>query len=261
MRRTEEEFYIGYLPRAPAGIAARVRAAVVALLVFAALLGLVLAGLQRPFGPGVFEFGVSRELRGVIQASPYPMLLVPRPGDTSMADPFSRYSLTVFGKRGANDAVAGYDGRAVSLQGSLIYRDGRTMVEIQGDTIQPLAGPEEDGLRALLPRDGEDLGTMTLDGEIVDSKCFLGVMKPGNLKPHRACAVRCISGGVPPVLVVRDSDDRATYFLLVSASGEAVNREVLDRVAEPVRIKGRVVRHGDLLVLAADPATYRRLTP
>jgi hypothetical protein len=235
--------------------------AVVALLVIVSLLGVVLAGLQRPFAPSVFEYGVSRELRGVIQAQPYPMLLVPRPGDTSLGDPFSRYPLTVFGKRGADDAVAEFDGRAVRLQGSLIYRDGRTMIEIQDETIRPLLEAEDEPLRAMLPRDGEDLGILTLDGEIVDSKCFLGVMKPGNLKPHRACAVRCISGGVPPLLVVRDSDERATYFLLVSASGAAVNREVLDLVAEPVRIKGRVVRHGDLLVLAADPATYRRLTP
>ena len=31
--------------------------------------------------------------------------------------------------------------------------------------------------------------------------CFLGVMKPGRSKPHRACAVRCISGGIPPFKV------------------------------------------------------------
>ena len=44
-----------------------------------------------------------------------------------------------------------------------------------------------------------DLDTFTLIGEIVDSKRYLGVMNPGNGKVHRDCAVRCLSGGIPPI--------------------------------------------------------------
>ncbi|MFO1512850.1 MAG: hypothetical protein U1F83_08070 [Verrucomicrobiota bacterium] len=102
------------------------------------------------------------------------------------------------------------------------------------------------------------LGKQTLLGEIVDSKCFLGVMNPGQLTPHRACAIRCISGGVPPVLLVRQQDGPAAYLLLVSADGKPVNKQVLDMVAEPVEITGDVERQGELLILRADPATYRR---
>src|SRR5947207_1819862 len=98
------------------------------------------------------------------------------------------------------------------------------------------------------------LGRRTLVGEIVDSKCFLGVMNPGQLTPHRACAIRCISGGVPPVLVVRQKNGPAIYLLLVASDG----KPVLDIVAEPVEITGEVEREGDLLILRADPATYHR---
>jgi hypothetical protein len=84
-------------------------------------------------------------------------------------------------------------------------------------------------------------------------------MNPGELKPHRACAARCISGGIPPVLCVRDDAGRASYFFLVSAAGAPVNQDVLDFVAEPVEVTGEVVRSGDDLVLRADPASYRRL--
>jgi hypothetical protein len=38
-----------------------------------------------------------------------------------------------------------------------------------------------------------------------------------------------------------------------------VNDAVLDLVADRVRIEGEVLRHGDLLVLESDPATYARL--
>ena len=47
------------------------------------------------------------------------------------------------------------------------------------------------------------------------------------------------------------------YFLLVSDDGSTVNSRVLNMVAEPVSITGRVLRRGDLLLLMADPATYR----
>ena len=104
----------------------------------------------------------------------------------------------------------------------------------------------------------ESLGQQTLVGEIVDSKCYLGVMNPGQLTPHRACAVRCISGGIPPVLLVRQKAGPPLYFLLVSSDGRAVNKQVLDMVAEPVQITGDVERQGELLVLRADPQTYRR---
>ena len=84
-------------------------------------------------------------------------------------------------------------------------------------------------------------------------------MNPGQLTPHRACAIRCISGGVPPVLLVRPKGEPAKYFLLVSADGKAVNKQVLDLVAEPVEITGQVERQGDLMILRADPNTYLRL--
>ena len=38
--------------------------------------------------------------------------------------------LTVFGKRGADEAVAGFDGKRVRVEGQLLYRDDRTMLEI-----------------------------------------------------------------------------------------------------------------------------------
>jgi len=94
----------------------------------------------------------------------------------------------------------------------------------------------------------------------VDSKCFLGVMNPGQLAPHRACAIRCISGGCPPVLLVRRERGPPLYLLLVSAGGASVNKQVLDLVAEPVEITGEIEQQGDLLILRADPRTYRRVS-
>ncbi len=47
--------------------------------------------------------------------------------------------------------------------------------------------------------------------------------------------------------------------ILVSSDGKSVNREVLDLVADPVEITGRVTRTGDRMVLYTDPSSYRRI--
>ena len=86
-----------------------------------------------------------------------------------------------------------------------------------------------------------------------------GRPKPRPVSANRACAIRCISGGVPPVLLVRQKDGPAIYLLLVSADGKPVNKQVLDMVAEPLEITGEVERQGELLILRADPVTYRKL--
>jgi hypothetical protein len=58
---------------------------------------------------------------------------------------------------------------------------------------------------------------------------------------------------------VRQKEGPAIYLLLVSAEGKPVNKQVLDMVAEPVEITGEVERQGELLILRADPAMYRKL--
>jgi hypothetical protein len=38
-----------------------------------------------------------------------------------------------------------------------------------------------------------------------------------------------------------------------------VNKQVLDKVAEPLEITGELERQGDWFILKADPNTYRRV--
>lgn len=245
----QDDFYVGYLPTAPAPIGRFVRTWVVVGLLIAAGVATAVTVAQRPFAASRFEFGVVRSFEGVVRAQPRPVLEVPRAGG---GDSVSRYLLVAPFKHGADQLVAPFVGQRVRLEGSLIYRGGRTMIELVPDRIEALgAGGPKSSARPL--------GRQTLVGEIVDSKCWLGVMKPGDGKPHRACAVRCISGGVPPLFVTRDRAGETLQLLLVGPAGEAVNRDVLDRVAEPVEITGDVSREGDLLVMRASPSAIRAL--
>ena len=100
-----------------------------------------------------------------------------------------------------------------------------------------------------------DLGTVTLTGEIVDSKCYLGVMNPGQGKVHRDCAARCLSGGIPPILVTTDGREQ---FLLVGPDGRALGRDALrEFIAEPIRIQGELLESGSTQLLKVDPGTFR----
>lgn len=268
--KTNDEFYIGWQSRAPAGVGLVIRRSVIAVLILACGMAGWLAFAQRTIGTSVFEWGTVKEFSGIFRARPYPHLLVSRPGETDPGKRFSSYHLVKPFKFGLEAAlVARFDGRHVTMKGTLLYRGGQTMIEVVDNSIQERDVPSRDAA-PLATADGErrsdalalgpvPLGHQTLAGEIVDSKCYLGVMNPGALIPHRACAIRCISGGIPPVLLVRRPEGAPLYFLLVSSDGQPVNRQVLDLVAEPVEIAGEVERHGEWFVLRADPATYRRL--
>ena len=165
------DFYVGYRPRAPRDLGRFTLRTAILLAAIGGALAALLAGLQGPFGPGVFEFGLTREFEGVLAERPYPTLMVERPGVA--AGTFSRYMLVAFGKRGAGAEMAGLDGRRVRLEGTLVYRDGDTMIEVRTGSVEAV-----DGIAGTIPG-AEELGVVTLAGEIVDSKCYLGVMKPG----------------------------------------------------------------------------------
>ncbi len=247
-----DEFYVGYLPGSAPESASFSRRFVLLLVAITLGIGALLVSSMGEFSKAVFEFGVEREFEGVLAAGPVPILSVERPGSMLAEPRTSNYLLVAFGKFGASAKVKSMSGRRVRLRGSLIYRDNQTMIEVVAGSTEDLGEPSPSAWSG----EEEDLGVRSLVGEIVDSKCFLGVMKPGNLKPHRACAVRCISGGVPPVLLVRDENGLASYYLLLSATGETVNKQVLDLVAEPLQIEGRVVRRAGHSFLYADPMTY-----
>ena len=241
-------FYVGYEPRAPQQVGRFLRSRAVIGLAAVAALAVGLAALLPAERGGRFEYGVEKQWDGRIVAAPYPMLAVPKP-----AGGWQYVLLVARGKRGAQNEVAGLDGAAVRLTGTLVERDGQAMLEV---AARPVPGSEQ-SLPPLLP--AAEIGTVALLGEIVDGKCHLGVMVPGEGRTHRGCAVRCISGGAPPLLVARDSAGRTVRALLVDAVGDPVGDRVLHLVATPVRVEGTLSRRGDLLYLAADPLSYERL--
>jgi hypothetical protein len=244
-----KDFYIGYLPKAPTALARFVRKAVFVLGLLAVTAALVLVMGQMPFANSAFEFGKMRSFEGVVVTRPFPTLLVARLGDVGRQEKYSRYLLVAPGKHGADDLVAGFDGKQVRIQGQLIYREGGTMVEITPGSVRVTDAPPA------VPETIQHLGAVTLTGEIVDSKCYLGVMNPGQGKVHRDCAARCISGGIPPMFATSDGHEQ---FLLVGLDERALERDALrEFIGEPIRIRGELLESGSTKLLKVNPGTFR----
>ncbi|QKK08624.1 MAG: hypothetical protein HND58_10930 [Planctomycetota bacterium] len=226
--------YVGYL-RLPE----RHRRFVVGVaVVFVCLLAAAGGGValsQRDPGDAVWDTGMERTWTGVVRMEPYPMLV----GDDGSA------SLIVgMGKFAVRDRVAPFDGMACEVRGFALAREHRRMIELSmdDDAIRALPGAPVPAVETAPVGAGENVVVI---GEIVDGKCYLGAMKPGDGKAHKACAVLCISGGLPP-LVAADVPGAGRLYPLLLVDGAAVlPGRVLEVVGEPVRIEGRLlVRHG-----------------
>jgi len=248
--RTRDAFYVGYLPRAPRGLGQFLGVTTGLLLAAGVAVAVVLALSQRPPAPSVFEFGQSRTLRGVVLERPYPMLVVRRPGRGGATT--SIYLLAGSGKRGAAPLVAGHGGQTMSFEAVLVYRGLHTMAEVASPADFGAVAPRE-----LIPGPTPAV-EVELTGEIVDSKCHLGAMNPGSGATHRACAVRCLRGGLPPILVLR-SNGSDTEIILAGRDGRPIGRRVLGYVGVPVRIKGSLRQLGDWPILEADPWAIGRI--
>jgi hypothetical protein len=242
----EDEFYIGYEPPIPKGIARRVRVAVVCIAVAAAAAAVIAITAQHTLPPSRFEFGVVREFTGTLRQSPYPVL------ETSDGPLW----LVATGKFGAERQISGIPDGHVRVSGSLIQRGNHRMVEIA--TINPVSAPFP-GFPQGTPGGtlGDPHSAVVLRGEIVDSKCYLGVMNPSEGAVHRDCARRCLSGGIPPMMAVRDGRGREALIVLASAHDRAVGRDLAPIAGRPVEVTGRLARHAANTFLYADPGAYR----
>jgi hypothetical protein len=249
-----KEFYVGYQPKAPTGIHRRIVAVVLLLMIVAVVAGVVFSRSQHTFASATSEYGSPRTFEGIVQLDPYPTLLVKRPGHVSADDEFSRYLLVATGKHGANQELAGYGGASVRLSGQLIYRDNLTMLEVVSGSITRIAGAGAAIAEPVL------IGMRSIVGEIVDTKCYLGVMNPGQGKVHRDCAARCISGGLPPALATQNFDGKPAMLLLTDSANKPLPlSEFIDRVGQPVRVEGAVSKAGDMFFLQTERAEINPL--
>ncbi len=245
-----DSFFVGYLREVPPAIA---RFALLAGLAMAG--GLIGAAFALAIGtgdPGSGHYSNDLQggvLTGVIDPTPYPILRTfPAPGAPARA--------VLLGgqiKMGAQATVAKAGGGAVTVGGVFVKRGDLTMLLVGGNDVKPAtAAPFQ-------PAAAQPLGRWKLTGEICDGKCYAGSMKPGTGLAHKACASLCVSGGLPPVLVMALPVEGSTVVLLADKDGGPMPAALLHVTAVPIEMEGTLERRDDLLIFRIDPGTARAL--
>jgi len=253
MSDQRNEFFIGYEPPMPPRLARFITRVAVAGGISAVAIGGVTAIGHVPLAGGTFAFGQPRALSGILRERPYPAFRVDGAGTNT---PWAL--LVAPGKHGADALVRGHDGHRVNLEGTAIERDGHTMFELTPGSLETVVGysTQTDSDSKV---EAVKIGDVTLQGEIVDSKCFLGVMVPGAGNTHKDCASLCLRGGIPPAFFVQDRSGRSALLLLEDGSGQAIGGRAIALAGEPVEITGTTWRQQGWLRLRSDPATWRPL--
>ncbi len=244
-----ENFFVGYLPL-PERLRPFLRRSVGALAMAFAVVAVGVGASQRPLGAGEYGYGVESRLEGLLRLEPLPSLWVASSAGDE-AEPLQVVPLVGLGKHGAAPEILALAGHEVRATGSWIQRGPERLFEIgRAELLAAPPGP----VASTVAR-----GRVRLAGEIVDSKCWLGVMKPATGKSHKDCAIRCISGGSPAALVARSTAGEVALFWLVAPDGRPLGRELLDVVAEPVEVAGELTLLGGRSILVTDRARIRRI--
>jgi hypothetical protein len=240
-----DDFFVGYLPTPPSTTRSLKRF-VPLLLLLALLVNVAAHQLSRDPGLATWDLSAPRQWTGVLRLAPYALL--EHDQGTSL--------MVMDSKLGADERARAFDGEHVVVRGHALTRGDEVMIELLStdDAITVADGP------APPVADPVDLGEATLQGEILDSKCHLGAMRPGSGKTHKACATLCIDGGIPPLLMTRGEDGWPDYLLVAAPDGGPANVLVRDVVGETVRVRGRVSRVGALSVLRLAEGGVERVT-
>jgi len=255
-RNAGEEFFIGYAPPMPPRLA-RYLSRVVIGLACGVLVWAVTMGVGHvPLEGGTFEFGHPQRFAGTLVERPYPALR----SDAAENSATPWLLLVAPGKHGADALVRGLDGRHVTLAGTPVRRGAHTMIEVDPASLVADDGSAPNVTAAAIQARSVGDHPVKVRGEIVDSKCFLGVMVPGAGKTHKDCASLCLRGGIPPALHVQDRAGQSALLLVTGTSGEPMGARALQVAGEAIDMTGIIEQKGGWLVLRTDPRTWQPVT-
>lgn len=233
--KDNDEFYIGYLPDAPHATANILRKTIFSLGLLMVIIAIILVCFQKKFSDSNFDYGHYTNIKGFVYTEPVPHIIM------AQNEGNQKTILAVgYGKHGADERLkqltGSVNGVYGEITGQLIEGNGKMILQVDEEsTFTKLNHANHETMPSSV-----SLGNKSFTGEVVDPKCYFGVMKPGEGKPHRSCAIRCIAGGIPPVFHSEDS-----YYVLLSPELKPVNELVLGFVSDRVTLSGEVLEFGD----------------
>ena len=262
----KNDFFIGWLDKTPSDYANKTKVFLLTIFPILVLSALAFINSQKPVNNSTFEFGKLTTVEGTLIEKPVPMLRMKVGENLSNQAIYQHLMLVDVMKFGAEKAIGEMEkianhslyGKAIKLQGTLIYYNGKTVMELT-EGAKAFLGLSNQKAYPTIPH--SNVGMTKMRGEIVDPKCFFGVMKPGEGKPHKSCAVRCLSGGIPAVFATKDKNNNQQYYILLGEDGNSINAELLDFTADHIQISGKVAQMADWKILYTNAGNICPLGP
>lgn len=248
-KSSNDDFFVGWSGEAPKRYQSAGRKFFFGTLIVMLVAGILYVTNQEPYVDSEYEYGVIQELTGYLVKNPVWGLRV-QDEETIKTIP-----LVGYGKMGPELTLSKMmesheltEGTMVTLRGMLTHFQGKYLMELtEMESSLVSVGDEK-----MLDRAISMKGSTTLEGEIVDPKCFFGVMNPATKAVHRSCAIRCIAGGMPPLLAIRENGEFVDYYFLHGRDLRSINREILPYVGIPVKLSGQVAMYDDWKSLVVD---------
>jgi nitrite reductase/ring-hydroxylating ferredoxin subunit len=215
--------------------------------------------LQKKIANSSYRYNEVAAYTGIVSNDPFPHILFTK-GKDVFGNPINEVlPLVNAWKFGADSLISqwckDHPGGMATIKGTIIIRDSVRVMELTG---KENSFEKPTSQIVYLKPQIEKLGMVSIKGEIIDPKCYLGAMNPGEGKPHRSCAIRCISGGIMPMVTYWEKNQKK-YAVLLGEHGEKINDQVLDFVAEPVDIKGVLFQYENWNYLLINPREIKRL--
>lgn len=245
-----DDFFIGWRDEAPKSYTSKGRLFFAIVLLLMLTIGVVYVKSQRGFIQSEYEFGTLQEISGHLVKEPVWGLRVERD------EGVQTIPLVGFGKMGPDWTLAKMietndleEGTRVTFRGMIFHYQNKYWMELSEKEKSLVSVGESKSLARTIKVHGQQ----QLEGEIVDPKCFFGVMNPATKAVHRSCAIRCISGGIPPVLAIRENGEFVDYYFLEGEDDRRITQQLLRYIGVPVKLSGRVVTYDDWNSISIDP--------
>ena len=246
---SDQEYYIGWNDKIPNRNKKVLRTLLIPTFILIPVIAFILVYFTKPFPNHKFELGTIKEFTGIYFEKPFPSLFLDQ---GQVPERFNSHAMLVgFGKHGATGFMRAIEkhqgmlsGKKIKIQGTLIYGDGKILIELtkKVNSLLDILDHLEKHNRTSSQRK-----KIELQGEIMDPKCWFGVMKPGEGKVHKSCAIRCISGGIPPVFRTNDGHQN-TYYVIKGEDGQDISEQILKYVGEPVSVSAEVFKQNGWLI-------------
>lgn len=246
MSKKKKPFFVGYL-NPPKGLHNFLLITAIVLVSSFGAASILVGATQDDPGVAGFRFDFGRQtITGIIEAEPYPLIYVTEGSERIKAG--RTVMLAGPGKTGIMKNIKQMEGSTIKATGIMLKRGELDMLQVgRGkNAVEPVTADTP------VP-ESKSIGKWRLQGEICDGKCLAGAMQPGRGLAHKACAILCVIGDIPPVFVSTQPIEGQEFLLMGDINGGPLSAESYDYMAQFVEIDAEIERRGDLLVMLVDP--------